>query len=137
MMRHSGLTFVVFSSVALSVAGHGPGKGEKEVVVREIRDRDKAAILKQVDFDKEYLLLFQWSGSGQDKLLTNIEDGPVVAFRLVPGVTKDRKSHIRLYAVSTKANFRLEPDRSNRLREPTQITSAEELAKALPTGERK
>jgi hypothetical protein len=66
--------------------------------------------LKQFNFTQEYILLFAWKGSGQDKLSYRIEKGndPAVVFTFVGGKTKDLRTHIRLYAIAKNASWRFE-----------------------------
>jgi hypothetical protein len=69
-------------------------------------------IAKQVDFSKEYLLLFMWRGSGQDKLSSKVAEEkkkPVVIFEFSPGVTQDCHFHASLFAVSRDVNWQLAP----------------------------
>jgi hypothetical protein len=59
-------------------------------------------IANQVDFAKEYLLLFAWAGSGQDKLTFQAWQAivPGVEFVYTEGRTDDLRSHFRLFAVA-------------------------------------
>jgi hypothetical protein len=59
-------------------------------------------IAKKVDFAKEYLLLFSWAGSGQDKLTSQAWQAivPGVEFVYTEGKTEDLRSHFRLFAVA-------------------------------------
>jgi hypothetical protein len=69
----------------------------------------QAAIAKQVDFTKEYLVMFTWRGSGGDRKSFKVEegkDGPVVVFTTSAGQSADLKPHVRLYAISKKATWR-------------------------------
>jgi hypothetical protein len=71
----------------------------------------QGTIAKQVDFAKEYLVLFGWSGSGQDKLSFNVEKDnkrQVVVFSYVPGKTRDLRPHVFLYAVPKDASWRMD-----------------------------
>jgi hypothetical protein len=64
-----------------------------------------------VDFNKELLLYFAWSGSGGDKLSFKVADGkkePVVVFSYSRGLTDDVQMHYRLYAVAKNATWRIE-----------------------------
>jgi hypothetical protein len=60
-------------------------------------------IAKQIDFDKQSLLVFAWSGSGGDKITASIgagADGKAIVFaELLPGKTFDLRQHVRLFAV--------------------------------------
>lgn len=67
-------------------------------------------LAKGVDFQKEYLLLFRWAGSGQDKLSAKSEKGDkatVVTFTLKPGLTRDLRPHAHLYAVEKAAEWKV------------------------------
>jgi hypothetical protein len=81
---------------------------EKELE-KSIADKDtRAAILKKVDLKKEYLLLFAWAGSGQDKLSFSVsKDGKQVTFTRHPGATDDLNHHVKLYAVPAKATYKV------------------------------
>lgn len=122
---------IVCGLILMSAAAVEPGKKEPAKVAREIADRTSEAIEKQVDFTKEHLLLFKWSGSGRDKLEFSVEegkDGPVVVFKLTPGLTRDLRQHSRLFAVSKSAAFRV----GDRVKEPAKITRAEDLPTYFP-----
>lgn len=64
------------------------------------------AIKKQVDFSKEKLLVFAWSGSGQDKVNVTGEtkDGKTtVTTTYTPGKTRDLRQHVKLFVVPKDA----------------------------------
>jgi hypothetical protein len=67
-------------------------------------------IAKQVDFEKEELLLFSWTGSTTDSLSFKVEQtkrGPVAVFRYKRGWGEDLpKPRLRLYAIAK--NWRVE-----------------------------
>ena len=70
---------------------------------------DDAVKAMKVDFKKEYLALFQWAGSGQDKLSHAVEtkDGKTtVTSTLTPGRTKDLRQHAHLIAVPVGAEWK-------------------------------
>jgi hypothetical protein len=59
-------------------------------------------IAMQDIFDQEFLLFFQWVGSGQDKLthhVQNEDDKPKVVFVFKPGRTRDFRPHARLFSI--------------------------------------
>lgn len=60
---------------------------------------------KQVDFSKEYLLLFRWSGSGGDKLTADGEKK--ATFTLKRGLTRDLRPHLHLFAVAKDVEWEL------------------------------
>ena len=75
---------------------------------------DKAAqqaILKQVDFKKEILLVFRWAGSGQDRIVATSQktkDGLAVVFGYSRGLTRDLRRHFKVYAVAKDAKWKVE-----------------------------
>jgi hypothetical protein len=73
---------------------------------KELQDRIK----KAVNFDKQKLLYFAWSGSGQDRLDFSAvvkDKGPEVTFTFRPGLTRDFRSHFQLYALNKEASWSL------------------------------
>jgi RNA polymerase sigma factor (sigma-70 family) len=76
----------------------------------------QARIMKQgpakkgrLDFGKEELWFFAWSGSGGDQLsfvVEKDEKGPVVVFRYVPGPDPDVVGHYLLYALTKGTRWR-------------------------------
>ncbi|MCI0459329.1 MAG: hypothetical protein L0Z62_20460 [Gemmataceae bacterium] len=76
-------------------------------------DRQEA-IQKQVDFAKDKLLFFAWSGSGGDRLTPTVDkgkDGPAVTFAYSPGLTRDLRAHVHLYAIPKGATWTVEVKR--------------------------
>lgn len=70
---------------------------------------EEAAKAMKVDFKKEYLALFHWAGSGQDKLSHAVEtkDGKTtVTTTLTPGRTKDLRQHAHLFALPAGAEWK-------------------------------
>ncbi len=70
---------------------------------------DDAAKAMKVDFKKEYLALFQWAGSGQDKLTHAAEtkDGKTtVTTTMKPGLTRDLRQHAHLFALPVGAEWK-------------------------------
>jgi hypothetical protein len=70
-------------------------------------------IARQVDFEKEELLFFAWTGSSTDRLFFKVEQtktGPVVVFSYEQGNGEDMpRPRFRMYAVSK--NCRIESTR--------------------------
>ena len=70
-------------------------------------------IAKQVDFEKDELLFFAWTGSSTDRLSFKVEEtkkGPVVVFSYEQGRGDDMpRPQFRLYAVAK--NWRVESTR--------------------------
>ena len=66
-------------------------------------DKTRAKLAELVDFDKQHLLLFQWSGSGGDRLTARVEASDseqVIIFDYTPGLTRDLRQHAKLFAVT-------------------------------------
>jgi hypothetical protein len=65
---------------------------------------------KKVDFDKEKLLLFTWQGSGGDKLagaLATADKKTLATFTYTPGLTRDLRQHVKLFAVPKDAEVKV------------------------------
>jgi len=70
-----------------------------------------AAIQKHVDFTKEKLVFFAWSGSGQDRVSASLDPLAAqltVVFKYTPGLTRDFRRHARLFAIPKTAVYRVE-----------------------------
>ncbi len=119
----------------------------------------QAKIAKQVDFDNERLLFFNWMSGPDDKLTYSVEDaktGPVVVFRyqysLAPVTYTVRHAH--LFVLNKDVGFKVagdekEPPAAREIDlkgysatkpermygKPTILTTPEELAKAFPDKE--
>lgn len=77
----------------------------KEELAKAIPDKDTTAgIANAVDFEKEYILLFQWAGSGGDKLLMTAENEEIT-FSVKRGLTKDLRQHAHVLAVAKGAKW--------------------------------
>ena len=77
----------------------------KDELAKAVEDKDTMdAIAKAVDFDKEYVLIFAWSGSGGDKLSAAGEKDAAV-FTLARGRTKDLRMHAHVFAVAKDAKW--------------------------------
>jgi hypothetical protein len=98
------------------VAGLPAGRGsvesptsipsEKRLAELVPNEDARAAILKQVDFKKERLLLFSWAG-GEDRL-TPVEGKPgEAAFEFVAGLSDEILTHAKLFAVPIKAKVKV------------------------------
>jgi hypothetical protein len=94
-----------------------PAKGDvtkpKEIsseaeVVKVFEQTEVAArIKKAVDFGKQRLVYFTWSGSGGDRLTYTVgkrSDGPV-KFRFHKGLTLDLRPHHHLYAIDKRLKW--------------------------------
>ena len=60
-------------------------------------------IAKQIDFEKQSLLVFAWAGSGQDKITASIgadsDKKSIVYVEYIRGKTFDLREHVRLFVV--------------------------------------
>jgi RNA polymerase sigma factor (sigma-70 family) len=80
----------------------------------------RAKIAKQVDFAKEKLVFFAWSGQADDRLAftTFKSGGPVVVFRYLQVLgDKPDVAHYRLYALAKEASWRVQDKGTNPPRE--------------------
>jgi hypothetical protein len=75
----------------------------KKIVLDETAQKE---ISKQVNFKKEYLLLFRWAGSGGDKVSFTTKDGEVT-FDFKRGLTRDLRMHSKLFAIPKDAKYKL------------------------------
>lgn len=82
-----------------------------EELAKNVPDKEaQAALKKEVDFSKEYLLVFTWAGSGGDRLDHKVEKtkgGAEVVFNRIHGDTNDLRRHQQVYAVPKKLTYRL------------------------------
>lgn len=77
----------------------------KDPVLKDAADDIK----KSVDFTKEKLLVFAWSGSGQDKVTVTGEtkDGKTaLTVEYTRGFTRDLRSHVKLFIVPSGAEIK-------------------------------
>jgi hypothetical protein len=111
------------SARVIDIKGFKPGKADGKVsepkiissndeLAKAIADEEtQAAVKKQVDFAKEKLLYFSWSGSGGDKLTFSTaksDKGVEVIILLTPGLTRDLRMHHQLIAIPKDASWRFE-----------------------------
>lgn len=94
---------VVLKDVKLAIKDGKPGVptkiASKDDLAKLVEGKDaQDALAKEIDFDKEYALVFTWSGSGGDRLVANVEKDTVM-FSIKRGMTKDLRMHARVYAL--------------------------------------
>lgn len=73
-------------------------------------DASRDAVKKHVDFAKEKLVVFAWSGSGGDKLTPElVTDGKTVTatFKYQGGLTDDFRRHGQVFAVPKEAEVKV------------------------------
>lgn len=88
------------------------GKPEKMTTEAEMKKvvLDASAqkeISKKVNFKKEYLVLFRWSGSGQDRVSYTTDKNGDVTFAFKRGFTRDLRMHSKLFAIPKSAKYKL------------------------------
>lgn len=64
----------------------------------------EAKILKEVDLKQQKILLFQWAGSGQDRITAKEKDGKVV-FNYRRGLTRDLRRHVKIFVLRASAEY--------------------------------
>ncbi len=76
----------------------------------EFFDDDQLAnLLRQVDFSKQFVLLFAWRGSGQDRLEVEVAESYPEQIRFLhkPGRTRDLVEHVRAYALRANVTWQV------------------------------
>jgi hypothetical protein len=66
-----------------------------------------ARLTRQVDFGKQFVLLFVWRGSGQDRLEMAVAESypEQIFFTHKPGRTRDLREHVRAYALRSNVTW--------------------------------
>ena len=80
---------------------------EKQLLGVIGKENAKSPILKAVDFRKEHLLLFCWSGSRGDSLDPAEGKAGEANFTFAPGKDKNNALHQGLYAIPAKAKVKV------------------------------
>ncbi len=64
-------------------------------------EQELAKLVKQVDFAQQFVLVFAWRGSGQDRLKHAVAESfpEQVFFRYKPGRTRDKRPHVHVYVL--------------------------------------
>ena len=115
-------SFAQGSVSAKGVKFQEEGRVTKPTVVKSAKElanvvSDKAEqvrIAKEVDWEKQHLLVFSWGGSGGDKLTSDVKkgkDGPEIVFTYTGGLTLDLQMHMRLYAVRNGVPWKFAKDK--------------------------
>ena len=85
-----------------------------EELAKSFPDKEaQGRLKKEVNFRREKLLFFAWSGSGGDRLtfdekLHKGKKGPEAVFHFKRGLTRDLRAHYQVFAVPKKATYRVE-----------------------------
>jgi hypothetical protein len=66
-------------------------------------------LLAQLDLEKQFVLLFAWRGSGQDRLSYEVlESFPEqIVFELTPGRTRDLRPHVHIFALRNNVRWKV------------------------------
>lgn len=86
-------------------------KNAKELAKVVTEEGDQKKVQKQVNFRKQNLLIFAWSGSGGDRLTHSVkkgDKGTAVVFQYKRGLTKDLRRHTHAYAIKKGATWKFE-----------------------------
>jgi hypothetical protein len=95
----------------LKIAFPKMGKATEPTAITSAEDLAKNPVVgaaaddikKHIDFEKQKLLVFAWSGSGGDRITASIganSDGKSIVFaEYLRGKTFDLRQHVKLYAV--------------------------------------
>ena len=83
----------------------------KEELAKLLGPQQAEDIEKQTSFETHRVILFQWAGSGQDVLVSTVNDG-VVTFHYTRGKTRDLRQHLKAFAVNREMTWNvLESDK--------------------------
>jgi hypothetical protein len=65
------------------------------------------SLKKQVDFAQQFVLIFAWRGSGQDKLKYDVAESypEQVTFRVIPGRTRDLRPHVHVFSLRSNVRW--------------------------------
>ena len=95
---------VVKGPLALEMHGNvytpRSAKSKKEATIL-LGPQQAENIQQQMNFETHIVLLFQWAGSGQDTLVSTVDDG-VVTFHYTRGRTRDLRQHLQAFAVDRR-----------------------------------
>jgi hypothetical protein len=79
----------------------------KEDAVRHFGKDAIERLGKEVDFKKQFLLVFAWRGSGGDKLTYAVAESfpEQIFFSLTPGSTRDLREHTHVFALRSDVSW--------------------------------
>lgn len=62
---------------------------------------------QQVDFDKQFVLLFAWKGSGRDELSYAVAESypEQIMFTYAPGRTRDLRPHVHVFVLRSNVQW--------------------------------
>jgi len=78
-----------------------------EDAVKHFRKDAIETLGKEVDFKKQFLLVFAWRGSGGDKLSYAVAESwpEQIFFSLEPGLTRDLRGHTHVFALRSNVSW--------------------------------
>ncbi|GAB4138914.1 MAG: hypothetical protein Tsb009_07460 [Planctomycetaceae bacterium] len=84
-------------------------KSKKEAI-KHFSKAEVAKLAKQVDFKQQFVLIFAWRGSGQDKMQTVVlESYPEqIHFSYKPGRTRDLRPHVYIFALRSNVKWKVQ-----------------------------
>jgi hypothetical protein len=83
-------------------------KTAEELAKSPVVGKEADTVKKQIDFSKEKLVVFAWSGSGGDRVAGGLnKDGKTAEFTYTGGLTFDLRQHSRLYVVPKDATVKV------------------------------
>lgn len=89
---------------------------KKPIVIKTAKDAAKyfgakelTKLQQKVDFENQFVLLFAWRGSGQDRLEYAVAESfpEQIFFSLRPGRTRDLRPHVRVFALRSNVRWRV------------------------------
>lgn len=101
-------------SISVNDAAFKASSSTKPIVLKSEKDatdyftkEDLAKFTKLVDFKTQFVLIFAWQGSGQDKLdYTVAESYPEqIRFTYTPGRTRDLRPQTHIYALRANVTW--------------------------------
>lgn len=72
-------------------------------------EKELAQLKEQVDFEKQVVLVFVWSGSGGDMLNYSVAESfpEQITFSIRPGRTRDLRSHVHVLALRSNVKWQV------------------------------
>ena len=109
-----GIKAIVSIKAKPNASVHKNEAWSKPIVIKTAEDATKyfdadalEALKKEADFQKQFLLVFAWKGSGGDKLNYAIAESfpEQIFFSLVPGKTDDLCGHVHVFALRSNVSW--------------------------------
>jgi hypothetical protein len=106
-------------NVAPKAAAFDASSWKKPLVLRSAKDaaeyfpeQELPKLTKAVDFGQQFVLLFAWRGSGQDRLEHAVAESypEQVFFTYKAGRTRDLRQHVRVYALRSNVKWSVKQD---------------------------